>query len=155
MKSDRLSMAHGVEARVPFLDHPLVELTAAIPPGLKLNGMNEKYVLKQIAMPNLPEINTDFKKRAFYTPIREWFFTKARKASLAPYLSNEALQESNVFNPDQVNKLYQQLLESKVPDDLDSYYRVMQLEWVMLLVLTVQILYSQYIKKQGPCFSDQ
>ncbi len=154
LKSDRLSMAHGVEARVPFLDHPLVELTASIPPRLKLNGMNEKYVLKQVAMPNLPDINTDFKKRAFYTPIKEWFFTNERSASLEPYLSNAALEESNIFNPEQVKKLYQRLVDSKAPDDLDSYYRVMQLEWVLLLVLTVQILYSQFIKKQAPCFSN-
>ena len=55
-KSDRLSMAHGVEARVPFLDHPLVELLARMPPNLKLNGLNEKYVLKQCMTPGLPEM---------------------------------------------------------------------------------------------------
>jgi asparagine synthase (glutamine-hydrolysing) len=147
-------MAHGVEARVPFMDHPLVELTASIPPGLKLNGMNEKYILKQIAMPNLPDINTDFKKRAFYTPIREWFFTKERIASLEPYLSYAALQESNIFNPEQVINLYQRLIDSKAPDDNDSYYRALQLEWVLMIVLTVQILYSQFIKKRAPCFSN-
>ena len=152
LKSDRLSMAHSVEARVPFMDHPLIELTASIPPGLKLNGMNEKYVLKQVAMPNLPDLNTEFKKRAFYTPIREWFFTKERIPSLESYLSKTALQESNIFNPEQVKKLYQRLVDSKAPDDRDSYYRVLQLEWVMMLVLTVQILYSQFIKKRAPCF---
>jgi len=54
-KSDRLSMAHSIEARVPFMDHPLVELAARIPPGLKLNGMDEKYILRKVMMPHLPK----------------------------------------------------------------------------------------------------
>ena len=151
-KSDRLSMAHSVEARVPFMDHPLVELAARLPPDLKLNGVNEKYILKKIAQPHLPRHPHEFKKRAFYTPIREWFFTAARRAQLERYLSSAALADSGIFDPGHVQGLYKQLLAAGTPRDRDAYYRVMKLEWIMMLVLSVQILHMQFVRKQAPCF---
>src|SRR5207342_1783389 len=46
-KVDRMSMAHSIEARVPLLDHKLVEFAATIPAELKLNGSTTKYILKR------------------------------------------------------------------------------------------------------------
>ncbi len=151
-KSDRLSMAHSVEARVPFMDHPLVELAARVPPNLKLNGNNEKYILKKIAQPYLPEHPNAFKKRAFYTPIREWFFTEERRHELDRYFSIEALKFSGIFDPARVQNRYKQLLAFGPPEDGHQYYRMMKLEWILMLVLTVQILHEQYIQKRAPCF---
>ncbi len=151
-RSDRMSMAHGVEARVPFLDHPLVELTARIPPDLKLRGMNEKYLLKKVALPHLPKHPWQFKKKAFYTPIREWFFTPAQHALLEPYLSRQALHDAGVFDPDHVQALRTRIEQTQAPTDMNSYYALMQLEWIMMLVLTVQMLHTQYIAKRGACF---
>lgn len=151
-KGDRLSMAHSVEARVPFMDHPLVELAARVPPDLKLKGMNEKYILKKIAQPHLPPHPQEFKKRAFYTPIREWFFTTARRAELDRYLSSAALADGGIFDPARVHGLYKQLLAAGTPRDGNEQYRVMKLEWIMMLVLTVQILHVQFVRKQAACF---
>jgi len=151
-KSDRLSMAHSVEARVPFMDHPLVELAARIPPDLKLNGTNEKYILKKIAQPHLPTHPQDFKKRAFYTPIREWFFTEERRGELDRYFSTEALKDSAIFDPARVQSRYRQLLAFGKPEDGHQYYRMMKLEWILMLVLTVQIMHAQFVRKEAPCF---
>ena len=151
-KSDRLSMAHSVEARVPFMDHSLVELAARTPPGLKLNGMNEKYILKKIANPHLPEHPSEYKKRAFYTPIREWFFTIDKVGELNKYLSREALDKTGIFNTARVSELYQRILQCDTPTDMNTYYRVMQLEWILMLVLTVQIMHHQFIEQQAECF---
>ena len=151
-RSDRMSMAHGVEARVPFLDHPLVELTARIPPDLKLRGMDEKYLLKKIALPHLPAHPWQFKKKAFYTPIREWFFTPAQQELLDTYLSKQALLEAGVFDPTHVQALRARIVQAKAPTDMNSYYALMKLEWIMMLVLTVQMLHTQFIKKRGACF---
>lgn len=152
-KSDRLSMAHSVEARVPFMDHPLVELCAQLPPDLKLNGMNEKYLLKKVAQPHLPRHPAQFKKRAFYTPIREWFFTRARRAELEPYLSQAALADSNLFDGARVHQLWEELMSTGAPVDGNAYFRMMRYEWVLMLVLTVQILHAQFVLKRAPCFS--
>lgn len=153
-KSDRLSMAHSVEARVPFMDHPLVELAARVPPDLKLKGMNEKYLLKKIAQPQLPQHPQAFKKRAFYTPIREWFFTEAHRAGMDRYLSTAALEDSGIFIPARVHSLYKQLLAASTPRDGNEYYRVMKLEWVLMSVLTVQILHVQFVRRQAVCFAE-
>lgn len=146
-KSDRLSMAHGVEARVPFLDHPLVELLARMPPTLKLNGLNEKYILKQCMAPRLPEMPHAYKKRGFYTPISAWFFTPTRIEELQPYLSREALIKADLFDPDHVQGLQRALNASPKPTDMHAAYGHTQLEWALFTVLTTQILHHLYVDK--------
>ncbi len=151
-RSDRMSMAHGVEARVPFLDHPLVELAARIPPDLKLRGMNEKFLLKKISMPHLPKHPWDYKKKAFYTPIREWFFTPAQQEQLDRYLGADALRSCGLFNPARVQELRARITAAPAPANMNDYYRLMQLEWIMMLVLTTQIMHDQYVLRSGDCF---
>jgi asparagine synthase (glutamine-hydrolysing) len=151
-KSDRLSMAHSVEARVPFVDHSLVELAAQIPPGLKLNGMDEKYLLRKLMMPHLPEHPSYFKKRAFYTPIREWFFTPERQEALAPYLSDVALEKVGLFRPEIVRAYMKAINIYGQPQDMDQYYTVMKMEWVLLLVLSIQMLHALFIEREAECF---
>ena len=146
-KSDRLSMAHGVEARVPFLDHPLVELIARMPPTLKLNGLDEKYILKRCMTPRLPELAHAYKKRGFYTPISAWFFTPARLDELQPYLSRAALIKADLFDPDRVQALQQALQARPKPADMHAAYGYTQLEWALFTVLTTQILHHLYIEK--------
>jgi asparagine synthase (glutamine-hydrolysing) len=144
-KSDRLSMAHGVEARVPFLDHPLVELIARMPPHMKLNGLNEKHVLKQHMAPRLPAAPHDYKKRGFYTPISEWFFTAERAGDLQPYLSRAALIKADIFDPDRIQSLRQELQDLPRPSDMNAGFRVTQREWTLFTVLTTQILHQLFV----------
>ncbi len=151
-KSDRLSMAHSVEARVPFMDHPLVELAARVPPGLKLNGMDEKYILRKIMMPHLPRHPTRFKKRAFYTPIRDWFFTAERQPELEKYLSPQALQKTGYFCAETVADCLQKISETTQAETMDEYYALMKLEWVLLMVLSVQILHYLFVEREAACF---
>ena len=146
-KSDRLSMAHGVEGRVPFLDHPLVELIARMPPQMKLNGLNEKYVLKQSMASRLPDMPHAYKKRGFYTPISAWFFTPERMAELHPYLSREALIKTDLFDPDRVRLLQRELKNMPASADMDTSYRSTQLEWTLFTVLTTQILHQLYVER--------
>jgi len=147
MKSDRLSMAHGVEARVPFMDHPLVELTARITPEFKLNGMDEKYLLRKMAMPHLPEHPNHYKKRAFYTPIKNWFFADHSSAKIPAYFSEQALGSTGFFNVNRVRALYRELCGLPAATDMNTYYHIMQLEWVLMLVLSIQLLHERFIGK--------
>jgi asparagine synthase (glutamine-hydrolysing) len=151
-KSDRLSMANSVEARVPFMDHLLVELVAKMPPGLKLNGMDEKYILRKLMMPHMPDHPTYFKKRAFYTPIREWFFTPERQEALQPYMSEQALEKSGFFRPETVTRYLAEINRFGQPQNIDQYYFVMKREWVLFLVLTVQMLHYLFVERHAPCF---
>lgn len=149
-KSDRLSMAHGVEARVPFLDHPLVELIARMPPQMKLNGLDEKYLLKQCMTPRLPAMPHAYKKRGFYTPISAWFFTPERMEALQPYLSRAALVKADLFDPDRVEATQRELQGMAKPANMNAGYRFTQLEWTLFTVLTTQILHQQYVETATP-----
>ena len=70
---DRVSMAHGLESRVPLLDHPLVEMAATIPSNIKFESGQLKHLLKTTFKDDLPEvINKRQDKMGFPVPLSEW-----------------------------------------------------------------------------------
>ena len=70
---DRASMAHSLEARVPFLSHQFVDWSLTIPLSMKLKGKVGKYVLRKAAEPWLPAGAMDKRKLGFQLPFAEWF----------------------------------------------------------------------------------
>ncbi|MBA3063952.1 asparagine synthase, partial [Candidatus Woesearchaeota archaeon] len=66
IKLDRMSMAHSIEARVPFLDHRIVEFSSKVPPRLKLKGLNEKFILKKAMIKKVPKEIIKRKKQRFF-----------------------------------------------------------------------------------------
>ncbi len=84
---DRLSMAHSVEVRPPFLDHRLAEFTGRIPGHMKVRRGRVKHVLKEAVRDLLPADQLDRPKEGFLMPIRAWLFTHMRdfvEDTLAP-----------------------------------------------------------------------
>ena len=73
VKGDRMSMANGVEARVPFLDHTLAEFSALLPASLKIKGLERKHVLKKVAENYLPREVIYRRKVGFTVPLTRWF----------------------------------------------------------------------------------
>jgi asparagine synthase (glutamine-hydrolysing) len=71
-KSDRMSMAHSVEVRPPFLDHRIVEFAAALPARLKIQGSQQKVVLRELMKDKLPPAILKRKKVGFDIPAHEW-----------------------------------------------------------------------------------
>jgi len=80
-KVDRISMAHAVEVRPPFLDHRIVEFAASLPAALKIRGSRQKVVLKQLMKGKLPPVTLRRKKIGLDIPAHDWF-----RASLRPLL---------------------------------------------------------------------
>lgn len=77
---DRMSMAHGLESRVPLLDHPLVEFAATIPADVKFKGGDTKHLLKTVFSDHLPsEIVNRRDKMGFPVPLKEWFAGEMRE----------------------------------------------------------------------------
>jgi asparagine synthase (glutamine-hydrolysing) len=72
-KVDRMSMAHSIEARVPLLDHKLVEFAATIPPEMKLKGKTTKYIFKKALEGIVPNEILYRPKRGFAIPLHRWF----------------------------------------------------------------------------------
>jgi asparagine synthase (glutamine-hydrolysing) len=74
MRVDKLTMAHSLEARVPFLDHRLVEFTMSIPAATKIpDPYTTKSLLKKAVEPILPHDIIYRKKQGFQAPVQEWF----------------------------------------------------------------------------------
>jgi len=75
VKVDRMSMAHSLEVRSPFLDHHLVEFAARLPPSLKLRGWQGKAILRDTVARYLPPATLRKRKQGFGVPLREWLRT--------------------------------------------------------------------------------
>jgi asparagine synthase (glutamine-hydrolysing) len=75
--TDRLSMHHGLEVRVPFLDHKFLEFCATIPPELKLKGMRKKHLLKSAVRQYLPREVITHRKQGFVGPMTRWLKKRA------------------------------------------------------------------------------
>ena len=88
-KVDRMSMAHSLEARVPFLDHRLVELTYTVDKNIKLLGYNLKNVLKQTYGKKLPTSLVKAPKMSFMVPLREWFKQKRFEGRLNELIKSD------------------------------------------------------------------
>jgi asparagine synthase (glutamine-hydrolysing) len=72
-KVDRISMAHAVEVRPPFLDHRIAEFAASIPSRLKIRGSYQKVILKELMKGKLPESTLKRKKIGLDIPAHDWF----------------------------------------------------------------------------------
>jgi asparagine synthase (glutamine-hydrolysing) len=103
-RGDKTSMAASLEARVPLLDHKLVEFAASLPPHLKVRGLTRKYLLKKVGQAWLPPEIVNRKKKGFPMPMSLWFRNEAR-SFLRDALSPSALRRRRLFNPSFVEKL--------------------------------------------------
>jgi asparagine synthase (glutamine-hydrolysing) len=77
VKVDRMSMAHSIESRVPFLDHRLIELMVHVDKDIKMQGWERKSVLRNTIGKQLPESIMNAPKKGFGIPLREWFKGRA------------------------------------------------------------------------------
>lgn len=103
---DRMSMAHGLESRVPLLDHRLIELAATIPANIKFKNGELKRILKQVARPYLPQSILDRKdKMGFPVPLTAWFDGPVGDFVRDIFLSRSARERSLVDNRKVAEKL--------------------------------------------------
>jgi asparagine synthase (glutamine-hydrolysing) len=92
VKVDIATMANSLEARSPFLDHPLMEFAAAIPADLKIRGRATKLLLKRALRDLLPEAILQRSKRGFGVPIDHWLRGELRELARETLLSPQALE---------------------------------------------------------------
>ncbi len=103
-KVDRASMAHSLEVRVPILDHKFVEWVSGLPPQVKLNGREGKYLLKKALEPVLPNDILYRPKMGFGVPISAWFRGPLRER-VRSQLVEGSLAKSGLFEPAVVRRL--------------------------------------------------
>jgi len=102
--SDVLSMAWGLECRVPFLSYPLIEFAARLPPNLRNRVGQEKYLLRKACEGLLPSDIFRRKKAGFSLPYASWLRAELKEMTL-DYLSPDRLMSQGYFRPDHVQRL--------------------------------------------------
>jgi asparagine synthase (glutamine-hydrolysing) len=101
---DRLSMAHSVEVRPPFLDHRLVEFVAALPGSVKIKNGRVKHILKEAVKDLLPADLLARPKEGFIMPINEWL-VDSLKSYVAAALAPERLAKHGLFRPEAIRQM--------------------------------------------------
>jgi asparagine synthase (glutamine-hydrolysing) len=110
--SDRISMHHSMELRVPFVDHEIVEYCATIPSSLKIRGVQKKYLLRKIAGTYLPENIVKHRKQGFASPMTSWLKHDLKNV-LKERLSQEEMSKHNFFNFNYVQKQIEDHMSGK------------------------------------------
>lgn len=132
-KADKMTMAHSLELRVPFLDVEVGKLSARIPDQLKYKDGATKYILRKAFQSVLPKETADRKKLGFPTPIRQWL--KARPEEITKIIT------TNTYIKEKFNLTYvQKLIDSHARGSADNARKI-------YILLMFSLWYNCFIKK--------
>ena len=141
MRVDKLTMAHAVEARVPFLDHDVVDFATRLPPSYKLRDGVGKHVLKQAAAPYLDDDMINRRKQGFGAPMEEWFREgDFGRRSLAAF-DRSLLVEAGFFD----NDYFRGLLRAQIAGSGGYSFQL----WT---VLNAVLWHASWIEGREDCF---
>jgi asparagine synthase (glutamine-hydrolysing) len=134
MKQDKMSMASGIEARVPFLDHELVEYALQIPPALKIRGGVTKYLLRRYAARILPAPVVKRRKMPFYVPLEKFFSHSLFRDVVADTLSEASVRNRGFFRPEAVSRLRQAMSRQEFVFVKQAFSLVMLELWCRMAI---------------------
>ena len=112
-KTDRMSMAHSLEVRPPFLDPRIVDFAAALPAGLKIRGFRQKFVLRELMRGKLPETVLRRKKTGFDIPAHDWFRGVLRPL-LFDTLTTREIENAGIFEAIGIHRLIADHMERRI-----------------------------------------
>jgi asparagine synthase (glutamine-hydrolysing) len=137
-QGDRMSMAHSVEGRFPFLDHRVIDFCSRLAPRLKLFGLREKFLLKRIMRGVLPDEIVDRPKNPFRAPVQACFFPGGKPLPwVADALSPAAVRKAGIFAPDRVAILAKRSQDSRPLTEMDGM--------ALTAVLSTQLVHQLFI----------
>ena len=137
-QGDRMAMANSVEGRYPFLDHRVVAFCNRLPPHLKLNGLTEKYMLKQLGREWLPAEIWQRPKTPYRAPIRRSFIGGDGQTYVQEMLSPEKIADFGLFEPGAVTQLLRKAARAPRFSETD--------DMALLGILSAQLWYQQFIR---------
>jgi asparagine synthase (glutamine-hydrolysing) len=111
-KVDRMSMAHSLEVRPPYLDHRIIEFAASLPDRLKIDGRNQKVILKHLMRNKLPDSVLNRSKTGLDIPTHDWFRGPLRPL-LEETLNPQAVQETGLFRPGAIQQIISDHMEGR------------------------------------------
>ncbi len=142
-QGDRMTTAHSIEGRYPFLDHRMVEFCNRLPASLKLRGLNEKFLLKHATRQWLPEAILKRPKRPYRAPIHRSFFHDEAPEYVRELLSAASLRECGLFDPAPVRRLVDKVDAGGTLSETD--------DMALAGLLSTQLLHWSFVKQfQAP-----
>ncbi len=132
-KADKMTMAHSLELRVPFLDKKVADLARTLPDGFKWNRGETKYLLRDAFKLIIPESTRTRKKLGFPTPIRNWL-TKDKKDVYDRIIKNTYIKEN--LNIKIIENLINNHLDKKVDNSRKIYLLLMLAIWYDVYINT-------------------
>lgn len=137
-QGDRMSLAHSVEGRFPFLDYRVVQFAARIPPRLKMKVLNEKYILKRAASELVPAIVKARPKQPYRAPDAASFFEggRYREPYLEALLDPAGIREARLFDPQPVERLLAKVRAGRAIGAKDNM--------ALLGILSTQLIAEQF-----------
>ncbi|MEI6083185.1 MAG: asparagine synthase (glutamine-hydrolyzing) [Verrucomicrobiota bacterium] len=138
-QGDRMGMAHSVEGRFPFLDFRMVEFCNRLPARMKLRGLQEKYLLKQLGREWLPAEIWRRRKRPYRAPIRRSFFEGTPAAYVREILEPAAIRTAGLFNPDRVSQLVAKTDQNRPMSETD--------EMALVGIISSQLVHHQFVDR--------
>ncbi len=129
VKVDRMTMANGLEARVPLLDHELVERVALIPPAIKQQGFKTKPLLRQVARDLLPPSIQKGTKKGFTPPLPFWIRDELKDFFLDTF-SPAKIKATGILNPDYCGLILNEHLHGKKDNNRQIWTVLALLCWL-------------------------
>jgi asparagine synthase (glutamine-hydrolysing) len=128
-KVDLMSMAHGLEVRVPFLDHHLIAYAFQLPVSSKINGQMRKRILQDAFRDMLPPELYNRPKKGFEVPLLKWFRTALKSMIEDDLLSDRFIASQNIFDPIAIKQLKKQLFSINPGDAPATIWALIVFQW--------------------------
>ena len=141
-QGDRMGMAHSVEGRFPFLDHRVIEFCNRLPARLKLRGLTEKFLLREVARPWLPPEIWSRGKRPYRAPIQRSFFNPACEGWVRELLAPGAVSQVGLFKPAAVAQLVDKADRGTPLSETDNM--------ALVGVISTQLVHQQFVSHIRP-----
>jgi asparagine synthase (glutamine-hydrolysing) len=138
-QGDRVSMAHAVEGRFPFLDHRVVEFAAKLPPRMKMQGLREKHILREAVKDLLPKGIVRRTKQPYRAPDAASFAGHDAPGWISQAMSHAAVSEAGYFDPLAVSRLHARCRDGKVAGFRQNM--------AVVGVLSTQVWHEQFVAK--------
>jgi asparagine synthase (glutamine-hydrolysing) len=128
-KVDLMSMANGLEVRVPFLDYEVVNFLFSLPSEFKINQVLRKRILQDAFRDILPAQLYNRPKKGFEVPLLKWFRKEMKTLIVDDLLSQKRIEEQGIFNYHEIDKLKRQLFSSNPGDVHARIWGLIVFQW--------------------------
>jgi len=139
-QGDRMAMGNSVEGRYPFLDYRVIEFCSKLPDRFKINGLNEKYILKKLSKGRIPESISSRSKQAYRAPISDSFFNQKVPDIINDMLSSNSIKSHGIFDIPKVENLVSKMKHNKLISEID--------QMAVVGIISTQLMSNIFIKNK-------